>query len=513
MVEVSLTVGKLDPSLALLLTNDHHMIEFPTLLLPKDVHAGSIVKISCERDEKQEVQDKKAFATIQNEILNTFGLRKPKQPVLSIRNVTQTSVVLEWEPIDVATADIISLALYKNDSRFGLIPTPLKRTSTKLSGLAIDTAYTFHLVLRTTAGVFASEKLTVKTHKMTDLTGITMCVGSLKNCDIDMADLEQTARNIGAKPLQTTVKLDTTHFICTEAEGAQCRRAQDLNIPVVRPEWVKACEAERRLVGVRAYYLNADPKSRPPIQRSRAVSQATSSTTVRDEDSSSSRVEPVEEEVVPRVVVTSPRETRDEVNGHGERKDSGPEKSLKEGQEKLEAQAHGEEKSVGEVQPEVQPEVHGERQSEGQPEGEPEGQSKEIESRAVEPKVLADIKEDEPVEHPEKRLEEQPEEEEDKHTSHENLNEEQPANEREPEPQLEQGESQEPEAQPQESEPQESKPEVQPLQSEAQSEEQPQQSQPQPTPPDLTASDAPSKSKNSKPKNQPKVDEMDDVEL
>ena len=32
----------------------------------------------------------------------------------------------------------------------------------------------------------------------------------------------------------------------------------DMNIPVVQPEWLKGCEKEGRLVGVRGYYLNAE---------------------------------------------------------------------------------------------------------------------------------------------------------------------------------------------------------------------------------------------------------------
>lgn len=275
MVEVSLTVGKLDASLALLLTEDHYLIEFPTILLPNDVEAGSIVKISCEKDIKSQQEDDKEFKKVQNDILTSFGVKKPKAPVLSVRNVTQTSIVLEWEPIDIATADIISLTLYKNGQRFGLIPTPLKRTATKLSGLAIDNAYSFHLVLATTAGTFESEKVTVKTHKMTDLSGITMCIGSLEGSEVSEDEISKLGKAIGAKPLQNSVRLDTTHFICTVPDSDQYKRAQDWNIPVVRPEWVKACEAERRLVGVRAYYLNADPKLRPPIQRERTTSQAT----------------------------------------------------------------------------------------------------------------------------------------------------------------------------------------------------------------------------------------------
>ncbi|KAF5099117.1 hypothetical protein D0Z00_001781 [Geotrichum galactomycetum] len=275
MVEVSLIVGKLDASLALLLTKEHHLIEFPTILLPKDVQAGSIVKISCERDEPAEQADKESFLETQDQIMQTFGTFSPKSPNLRVRNVTETSAVLEWDPIEVATAEVISLTLFKNGARFGIIPSPLTRTAIKLSGLAIDTAYTFELVLATTAGTYHSEELRVKTHKMTDLTGITLCVGTIEDTDIDRADLEETIRNIGAKPLQDKVQLDTTHFVCTVGEGDQWKRALAMNIPVVRPEWIKACEAERRLVSVRAYYLNADPKLRPPVQRSRAASQVT----------------------------------------------------------------------------------------------------------------------------------------------------------------------------------------------------------------------------------------------
>lgn len=275
MVEVSLTVGKLDASLALLLTKEHHLIEFPTVLLPSDVEAGSIVKISCERDKPMEEKDNQVFQSIQDQILASFGTKSPLVPNLRVRNVTQTSVVLEWDQINPATAEVISLNLYKNGTRFGAIPTPLKRTATKLSGLSIDTAYSFYLVLTTTGGTFTSNEINVKTHKMTDLTGITICVGSLDDTDIDRSDLEETVKKIGAKPLQDSVKLDTTHFICTVGEGPHWKRAQDLNIPIVRPEWIKACEAERRLVGVRAYYLTADPKLRPPVHRPRASSYAT----------------------------------------------------------------------------------------------------------------------------------------------------------------------------------------------------------------------------------------------
>jgi chitin biosynthesis protein CHS5 len=166
---------------------------------------------------------------------------------------------LEWDPINLATAELRSLSLYRNGAKAGSIPRPSEITSTKISGLAIDTEYTFQLVLRTSAGTYSSSKLEVRTHKMTDLSGITVTPGVLP------AQLRQSlataVERIGGK-LVDAVRIDTTHFVCTEGRGREWERAVEMNIPVVRPEWIEGCEREGRIVGVRGYYLNADPRLR-----------------------------------------------------------------------------------------------------------------------------------------------------------------------------------------------------------------------------------------------------------
>jgi hypothetical protein len=167
--------------------------------------------------------------------------------------------VLEWDPIDIATAELRGLTLYRNGSKAGTIPKPTEVHSTKLSGLAVDTEYVFHLILRTSAGTYASEKLAVQTHKMTDLSGITITPGHMPSALRE--SLQTTVERIGAK-IVDTVRIDTTHFVCTEGRGPQWERAVENNIPVVVPDWVKGCEREGRIVGVRGYYLNADPRLR-----------------------------------------------------------------------------------------------------------------------------------------------------------------------------------------------------------------------------------------------------------
>ncbi|KAG0127402.1 hypothetical protein HOY82DRAFT_490546 [Tuber indicum] len=253
---VSLTVGKVDAGLAILLTEEKRLIEFPSVLLPPGIVSGSIVDIQISQNTEAEDAARKAFNALQEEIYNLYGIHSPSKPVLRVRNATQTSVVLEWDPVQLATATLRSLTLYRNNSKAGAIPNPTTHTSTKISGLALDAEYSFHLILRTSAGTYSSEKLTVRTHKMTDLSGITVCPGVMPGETRE--ELEVALQRIGAKPLQDFVRIDTTHFVCTEGRGQNWERAQEMNIPVVRPEWLHACEKEGRIVGVRQFYLGAD---------------------------------------------------------------------------------------------------------------------------------------------------------------------------------------------------------------------------------------------------------------
>ncbi|KAI5960547.1 CHS5 [Candida pseudojiufengensis] len=259
MVEVSLTVGKLDASLALLLTKDHHLIEFPTILLPNGVKAGSIIKLKCDQDYESEKEEDLKFDKIQKEIFETFTTNSPKSPILKIKNITQTSCVLEWDKLNLGTSNLKNLILFKDGKKLGSIPQPLSNHTSKLSGLPIDKEFKFQLRLDTTAGTFWSNEIQLKTHKMTDLSGITVCLGDFSpNDPFTKEDLEKTLVNMGAKsPAQIEVKVDTTHFLCTRENknNSEFNKANDMNIPIIRPEWLKACERERRIVGVRDFYL------------------------------------------------------------------------------------------------------------------------------------------------------------------------------------------------------------------------------------------------------------------
>ncbi|KAI8946555.1 hypothetical protein F4801DRAFT_57576 [Xylaria longipes] len=269
---VSLTVGKVDAGVTVLLTPDKRLIEFPSILLPPNIVSGSIVDITVARNSASESESDRRFAALQDQIFHSFGAAEPATPVLRCRNATQTSVVLEWDPIELATADLISLSLYRNGQKAGNIPRPLQMHSTKISGLAVDTEYTFHLVLRTSAGTLSSKQVVVRTHKMTDLSGITITTGILP---AQMREnLAAAVERIGAKVVDS-VRIDTTHFVTTEGRGVAWEKAVEMNIPVVRPEWVAACEESGRILGVTKFYLDA-LRPGPPSEASTLVATSTS---------------------------------------------------------------------------------------------------------------------------------------------------------------------------------------------------------------------------------------------
>jgi hypothetical protein len=255
---------------------DPCQIEFPSILLPASITSGSIVDITVAQNHQAEQKSQAAFSSLQSRILDTYGLQSPEPPVLRLRNATQTSLVLEWDQVQLATSTLRSLALYRNGNKAGNIPRPMEMLSTKISGLAVDTEYSFHLVLRTSGGTYSSNTLTVRTQKMTDLTGITVTPGVLPP-QLREA-LDTAVERIGAK-IADTVRIDTTHFVCTEGRGHEWERALEMNIPVVRPEWVEGCEREGKIVGVRGYYLDANPKDRQVGANPQITSPTTESQT------------------------------------------------------------------------------------------------------------------------------------------------------------------------------------------------------------------------------------------
>ncbi|ETS62225.1 hypothetical protein PaG_03802 [Moesziomyces aphidis] len=272
------TVGKLDAGMAILIGEKASLIEFPSLLLPHGVSSGSVVNIRVMRNEQQERRQKDDFDLLQEDILHTFGQQAPKVPALRLRNVTQTSVTLEWERLSLATATLLSLDIYRNGQRLAPIPNPLHNTSTKLSGLDVNADYTFHLVMKTTAGTFSSPLIKTRTHTINDTSGISVCFGHVH--DAEMLEAAKKALASMKAKWSDRIQIDTTHYICTDprnpgdvhaqpsAHGNGYTKAMQLSIPAVLPHWIFACHDQKKMVGISPFYLDQDPPNAATIRQS-----------------------------------------------------------------------------------------------------------------------------------------------------------------------------------------------------------------------------------------------------
>ena len=160
---------------------------------------------------------------------------------------------------------MLSLDIYRNNARLARIPNPLENTSTKLSGLSINTPYTFQLILRTTAGSFPSNIVTTRTHTIEDTRGVSVCFGTVEDPNL-MEEAKHALREMGAK-WSERIEIDTTHFVCTTPAvipaareayggrgpthlatepGVEYQRAMQLSIPIITPLWVLACHREKK---------------------------------------------------------------------------------------------------------------------------------------------------------------------------------------------------------------------------------------------------------------------------
>lgn len=290
-------------------TEQVHCIEFPSILLPPGCGTGSVVTISCSRNLREERSRSDEFWDLQDDILSSLGTRSPSPPSLRLRNVTQTSVTLEWDRLDLATSKLLSLTIWRNGQRLAAIPNPLNNTSTKLSGLDVDANYSFHLILKTTAGSFASQTIRTRTLTLSDTSGIAVCFGTIDEEDLEV-EAKEALREMRARPWSDRIQIETTHFVCTHppnsssashstssrsAAGAgvgsgssgdqpnpviEYQRAVQLSIPIVQPSWILACLKEKKMVPISAHYLGKDvpPSTRSSANLNKGMSRTPSST-------------------------------------------------------------------------------------------------------------------------------------------------------------------------------------------------------------------------------------------
>lgn len=67
--EFLLTVGKIEGSSAVLLTEDHHVLTMPLCILPSDIKPAAVIRVAVRRDAEAEAERRKAITDAQEAIL------------------------------------------------------------------------------------------------------------------------------------------------------------------------------------------------------------------------------------------------------------------------------------------------------------------------------------------------------------------------------------------------------------------------------------------------------------
>ncbi|KAI8991040.1 hypothetical protein BDF20DRAFT_812738 [Mycotypha africana] len=195
----------------------------------------------------------KDFWELQDHILATFGEKEPEAPVLRVKNITQTSLILEWDPLVLHTAKLRSLDIYKNGTKLAQ-HIPGNTNFIKLSGLDVDHEFEFHIVIKTTAGEFKSNIIKARTHKMDNLTGIRVAFGKFDEPESAVTELKDLLDRIGAS-WSEEVNIETTHLLAQLPGGANYENAVQHSIPIVKPEWLVQCDRNKKIQPALPYYI------------------------------------------------------------------------------------------------------------------------------------------------------------------------------------------------------------------------------------------------------------------
>ncbi|TPX69716.1 hypothetical protein CcCBS67573_g06779 [Chytriomyces confervae] len=253
VVSQEFTVGKVDAGMAILLSPDHHLIEFPSTILPDGVTTGSVINVTIERNLDEERRRKAEFENTQNDILTQYT-RVPVAPVLSVAHVTQTSARVTWTPPVLYGATLVGLDVYRSGT-LQAQHVGLAATQAKLSGLEMDHKYDVHIVARTSAGLLKSNTVSLTTHTLDNLTGICVSFGLLTD-QAEARSLAQLITQMGATCTEH-LSTDNTHLVCVYGRGPKWEKAKEWNIPCVSPEFLKACSSNGRVMPSHSFYVEA----------------------------------------------------------------------------------------------------------------------------------------------------------------------------------------------------------------------------------------------------------------
>lgn len=190
------------------------------------------------------------FREIQEKIFHMFS-KKPSHPILSSYAVTQTTLILRWEPLNLHKVEPLRIKVFK-DGDEATQNLNLALNEVKITGLSVGCSHTFHIVVYTTAGEYASNKISVTTLNMEDLRGLNVCFGDVAEHELE--ELKSILARHSAS-YSDEITAATTHFVTSKPGRGRYEEARDLGTPIVTPAFLKACDMKKRIQPASSFSL------------------------------------------------------------------------------------------------------------------------------------------------------------------------------------------------------------------------------------------------------------------
>ena len=254
--EIQVVVGKLVARMAIFITEDDRLIDFPASLTPSDVQEGAVLNVRVERDKREETKRHKDFLKLQEAILEMYGTM-PETPEIFQRGATQTSVTIEWKPLRLNNAELRGIEVFRNKQKTMAFSKLLDISCVRLTGLEVNKEYDLYLVFRTSAGVLETNHIIANTRALNDLRGVNAAVVGFEPGELK--ELQELLDGLGGT-VTTNLTTESTHLITNTTNGKHYEQAQSMNIPIVTAQWLRECASHGAIRPVSGFYVAAVDK-------------------------------------------------------------------------------------------------------------------------------------------------------------------------------------------------------------------------------------------------------------
>lgn len=261
--EIPFTVGKIEEGVAILITEDLQMVEFPSSCLPLSdgpMEVGTVLSLKITKGQDIEDEGRKEFASLQDKILEEYG-KKPDETIIggclreeAKRFGTVMGSWTSWKAMAEAGGWKATLNSLNCEVDGTIVFTGIgeEETSVRLTGLEPEQTFLIRLIFRTSAGTFASNTLRCTTPSTQDFASLHLAI----HPDLhDYAEILALAKELG-------VYLEDdgpfTHVVSAEGKiWDESKKASIAGVPAVSSEWLLACkEAGKILPVIQQYAVN-----------------------------------------------------------------------------------------------------------------------------------------------------------------------------------------------------------------------------------------------------------------